>query len=192
MFLSESEKGILLLAARESILSLFGGVGPSDVNYSTYPNLEHNAGAFVTITIKGNLRGCIGYIFSPMPLFETVVNAAQQAARNDPRFKPLTEDEVDKISIEVSVLTPPVPIRGYEEIIIGTHGLLLEEPEHRAVLLPQVAVEHNFDVGRFLSALCEKAWLPTYTWQERQLNLKVFTSIVISETGKRKITYVPD
>lgn len=192
MFLSENEKGILLLAARESILSLFGGMGPSEVNYSTYPNLKEKAGAFVTITIKGELRGCIGYIFSPMPLFDTVVNAAKQSALNDPRFTPLAEDEVDKINIEVSILTPPVPIRDYDEIIIGTHGLLLEEPEHRAVLLPQVAVEHNMDKHQFLSALCEKAWLPAFTWRERQLNLKVFTSIIISETGKRKITYVPD
>ncbi|RPI65917.1 MAG: AmmeMemoRadiSam system protein A, partial [Ignavibacteriales bacterium] len=182
----------LLLAARESILSLFGGMGPSEVNYSIHPNLQEKAGAFVTLTIKGSLRGCIGYIFSPMTLFDTVISAAKQAAMHDPRFTPLAEEEVDKISIEVSVLTPPEPLKSYSDIKIGVHGLLLEESEHRAVLLPQVATEHNFDVNQFLSALCDKAWLPPGTWRERQLPLKVFTSIVFSESGKRKITYVPD
>jgi AmmeMemoRadiSam system protein A len=192
MFLSDDEKGILLLTAREAIRSLFGGMGPSEVNYAIYPNLHENAGAFVTLHIRGNLRGCIGYIFSPEPLYQTVINAAKQSAKNDPRFSPLIENELDKINIEISVLTPPVPITAYEQIEIGKHGLLLEEPQHKAVLLPQVAVEHNFNREQYLTAICEKAWLPPFTWRERKLKLKVFTSIVFSESGNRKITYVPD
>jgi AmmeMemoRadiSam system protein A len=192
MFLSDSEKGILLLAARESILSLFGGMGPSEVNFSTYPNLSEKAGAFVTIKVKGHLRGCIGYITSPMPLFDTVKDAAIQAALNDPRFTPLTKEEAEKMNLEISVLTTPVPVKDYNQIEIGKHGIMVEEPSNRGVLLPQVAVEHNFNREQFLSAVCEKAWLPSDEWKKRLLNIKVFSSIVFSETGSRKITYVPD
>jgi AmmeMemoRadiSam system protein A len=191
MLLSGNEKGILLLAAREAIQTLFGGMGPSEVNYQTYPALREKAGAFVTIKIQNKLRGCIGYITSDLSLFDTVVSAAIQAAKNDPRFTPLTAAELDKINIEVSVLTPPVSIKSYDEIKIGIHGLLLEE-QNTAVLLPQVAVENNLDVTGFLTALCEKAWLNPYAWRQRQLKLKIFNSIVFSESGKRKITYVPD
>jgi uncharacterized protein len=97
-----------------------------------------------------------------------------------------------KYHIEISVLSPPESIKSYDEIEIGKHGLLLEEAECKAVLLPQVAVEHNLNVPMFLTALCEKAWMNPYSWREKKLNLKVFTSIVFSETGTRKITYVPD
>jgi uncharacterized protein len=192
MYLSENEKGVLLLAAREAIQSLFGGMGPSEVNYNTYPNLHIKAGAFVTLKINNRLRGCIGYITSNMPLFDTVIDAAKQSATNDPRFPELSEEELNKIHIEISVLSPPESVKTYDDIKIGTHGIMLEDEKHKALLLPQVAVEHNFDVPRFLSALCEKAWLDPHTWRERQLNINVFTSIVFSESGKRKITYVPD
>jgi uncharacterized protein len=192
MFLSENEKGILLLSAREAIQSLFGGMGPSEVNYNTYPNLSQFAGAFVTIKIDNKLRGCIGYIESQSPLFETVISASKQAAQSDPRFPPLTEEELFKIQLEISVLSPPESIKSYNDIKIGTHGLLLEEENHKAVLLPQVAVEHKFDIPKFLTALCDKAWLNPNAWREKQLNIKVFNSIVFSESGKRRITYVPD
>jgi AmmeMemoRadiSam system protein A len=192
MFLSENEKGVLLLAAREAIQSLFGGMGPSEVNFNTYPNLHIKAGAFVTLKINNRLRGCIGYITSNMTLFDTVISAAKQAATNDPRFPELEEDEINKIHIEISVLSPPESIKSYEDIKIGFHGILLEEDNNKALLLPQVAVEHNFDVPRFLTALCEKAWLDPHAWRERQLNINVFTSIVFSESGKRKRTYVTD
>jgi uncharacterized protein len=192
MVLSGDEKGILLLAAREAIQSLYGGMGPSEVDYKVYPNLLLKAGAFVTIKINRKLRGCIGYIVSSTPLFETVVSAAKQSATMDPRFSPLSEEELEKISIEISVLTPPQSIKSYDDIEIGKHGLLLEEDGHKAVLLPQVAVEHKFDTAMFLTALCEKAWISPNAWREKMLNIRVFTSIVFSESGNRKITYVPD
>ncbi|MBZ0198647.1 MAG: AmmeMemoRadiSam system protein A [Ignavibacteriaceae bacterium] len=189
MQLTNSDKGILLLAARESILSLFRQVPRTTIEYSEYPNLLMKAGAFVTLTIGGQLRGCIGYLSSENAIFDTVCDAAQQAATNDPRFSPLTLSEMEHVNIEISVLTPPQPIRVYEDIIIGQHGLILEEPQHRGVLLPQVAVDHNLTTAQFLSALCEKAGMDSFAWRERMLNINVFGAIVFSEIGKRKRTY---
>lgn len=189
MQLTDSDKGILLLAARESIQSLFRQVPRSAIDYKDYPNLLLKAGAFVTLTVGGKLRGCIGYLTSENAIFDTVCDAAQQAAMNDPRFMPLNISEMEHINIEISVLTPPQPIRSYEDIIIGQHGLILEEPQHRGVLLPQVAVEHNLTIAQFLSALCEKAGMDSFAWRERMLNISVFGAIVFSEIGKRKRTY---
>ncbi len=187
MELSQEEKGVLLIAARESIKSLFGEKIPPIIDYSKYGTLSKTGpGAFVTITMNNQLKGCIGYITSQTTVYETVCEAAKQAAGNDPRFRPLTRDEVSKINIEISILSVPVPISGYEEIKIGKHGLVLDEHYNRALLLPQVATENNFDVPKFLTALCEKAGINPYEWEERTLNLKTFTAAVFSEIDNRK------
>lgn len=184
MNLTDREKLVLLKAARQSILSAFGESIAEKINYESFPSLKLNSGAFVTLTIDDELRGCIGYIISDMPLYDTVCDAAMQAAFNDPRFPSLNKREVEFINIEISVLSVPVPISEYEEIEIGKHGLLLDE-QNRALLLPQVAVEHNYDREMFLSSLCEKAGMKRYTWKERKLKLKVFTATIFSEKEMR-------
>ncbi len=184
------EKGILLVSARDAIYSIFSESPPPIIEYEFYPALaQKNKGAFVTITIKNQLRGCIGYIVSEMTLFETVCDAAKQAAMNDPRFPPLSMEEMPYVNIEVSVLSEMRPVNNYEEILIGEHGLLLDEQTHRAVLLPQVAIEHNYSIEDFLTSLCEKAGLYRETWRERKLKLKNFNAEVFSEMEFRKKTY---
>lgn len=192
MELTQKEKGVLLIAARDSISALFTNSPAPAIVYTFYPNLKKQAGAFVTLTIGKELRGCIGFIYSTNPLFETVCEAARLAATGDPRFLPLTQDEFNHTDIEISVLSPAIPISSYEEIKIGLHGLILEQGERRALLLPQVAIENNYTVPQFLNAICEKAALPLYEWKEKKLNLKVFTAIVFSEAKNRKKTYVPN
>ncbi len=180
MELSNEEKKILLNAARESILGMFNEAEVPHVNYDLYPILKKELGTFVTLKINDQLRGCIGFIIAHDPLFETVVEAAKHAAFNDPRFPELSRKEFDKIEIEISVLSTFEPIKSYDEIIIGKHGLLLDEGA-RAVLLPQVATEQNFTRAEFLTALCHKAGLYGNYWKERMLNIKVFTALVFSE-----------
>lgn len=189
--ITDEEKAILLHAAREAIQSLFDReVKISEVDYNFYPNLtKRNAGAFVTLTKRGQLRGCVGYLSSAKTLFDTVVDAAKNSAINDPRFSPVTAMELQQIDIEISVLSPPVPISKYEDIVIGEHGLYLEDDIYRAVLLPQVAVEHNYSTSQFLSSLCEKAGMERSAWMSQRLNIKVFTADVFSEVGKRVKTY---
>jgi len=183
MKLSQEEKEILLRAARESILEEFSECDVSKVDYKAYPKLKMELGAFVTLHINNELRGCIGYIIAQKPLFETIVEAAKHAAFGDPRFPELSRDEVDKIEIEISVLSQFEPIKSYDEIEVGKHGLLLDEGG-RAVLLPQVAPEQNYNRAQFLTALCHKAGLYGNYWEERMLNIKVFTALVFSEEEK--------
>lgn len=187
MELSKNEKGILLLSAREAIRKLFEDKPLPRVDYSYYPNLAVKTGAFVTIKTDGQLRGCVGYIASDITLFETVCDAAQQAAVNDNRFYPLTYEELPYISLEISVLSPPVKVKNYDEIIIGKHGLILEDEGTKALLLPQVAVENNYTTEQFLAALCEKAGLDPYLWESKFLNINVFTATVFSEVIHRKL-----
>jgi AmmeMemoRadiSam system protein A len=180
MELSDDEKKILLKAARESIRREFEDVKKTQVNYTAYPKLKTELGAFVTLKINNDLRGCIGYIVGQKPLYETVVEAAQQAAFGDPRFMPLSKEEFDKIHIEISVLSTFDPVNSYDEIEVGKHGLLLDEGG-RGLLLPQVATEQNYNRGEFLTALCHKAGLYGDYWKERMLNIKVFTALVFEE-----------
>ena len=181
MELSLKEQAILLLASRESIKSLFDKADIPSVDYKLFPNLKLNAGAFVTLKIKDELRGCIGYIISDQPLFETVCEVAKHAATQDPRFSPLTPKELRLIEIEISVLSPLKKISGYDQIVIGEHGLLVEEGYHRGLLLPQVATEHNYSVEQFLTSLCMKAGLAPDLWKRKKLNLQVFTALVFNE-----------
>jgi AmmeMemoRadiSam system protein A len=180
MELSNEAKIILLKAARKSIGTLFGGEKPEIPDFEKYPELKNKAGAFVTLTIGGKLRGCIGYIIGNGNLFETVCDAAIQAADSDPRFSPLTKDEFQKVEIEISVLGNFEKLKSYDEIEIGKHGLLLEEGG-RGLLLPQVATEHKMNREQFLTSLCHKAGLYGDYWKERLLKIKTFTAEVFSE-----------
>ncbi len=181
MELTDEEKKILLKAARDSIRTLFDGGRLPKIDYEKYPKLKTKAGAFVTLTLNGNLRGCIGYILGFQPLFETVCEAAVQAASNDPRFFPLTEEEFENVDIEVSVLSVPFPMKSYDDIVIGKHGLILEEGGRRGLLLPQVPVEHNMNKEEYLTALCQKAGFSGDCWRGRTLNISMFTANVFSE-----------
>lgn len=180
MDISEEARLILLKAARESIRSVFGEADIPNPDYEKFTELKKQRGAFVTLTINGELRGCIGYIIAKQPLFDVVCEAAKQAAFSDPRFPSLKETELDSIQIEVSVLSDFTPIKSYDEIEIGKHGLLLEEGG-RGLLLPQVAVEHKMNREEFLNAVCRKAGLYSEYWKERQLKVKVFTAEIFSE-----------
>lgn len=180
MKISSEEKEILLITARQAIGSLFDGKKPEEPDYNKYPLLKEKLGAFVTLTIGGKLRGCIGYIVGKEPLFQTISSAAIHAAVNDPRFPAVKVFELEKIRIEISILSEFTPIKSYDEIIIGTHGLYLDEGGG-GLLLPQVAVEHKMNHEDFLSALCNKAGFYRDFWKERMLKIKVFTAEIFSE-----------
>ena len=183
MNISEEEKNVLLSAARQSIGSLYDGKEPDQPDFEKYPLLKEKYGAFVTLTINHELRGCIGYIIGRNPLFDTVCSAAMHAAVNDPRFSPLKRSELEQVSIEISILSEFIPIDNYDEIVIGKHGLYLDEGGG-GLLLPQVATEHNMNREQFLSALCNKAGLYGDYWKERMLKIKVFTAVIFSEKEK--------
>lgn len=181
MEFTKEDQGILLLSARASIRRMFEDIPLPQIDYAKHPALNINAGVFVTLHLKNALRGCIGFITTTVPLFEAVCDAAYLAASQDYRFNPVSHNELSQIIIEISVLSQPRKISNYDEITIGTHGLILEDEFGSGLLLPQVAPENNFNVEQFLSALCRKAGLPTFEWKNRFLNISCFTAAVFSE-----------
>ncbi len=182
MVLSTHEKKQLLALAHFSIESGFRPTHEANEPLKDAPIMKSRSGAFVTITKSSRLRGCIGYIQSDDELSKTVMDAAYQAAFHDPRFSPLTEEEFDEVQLEISILSEPFPLNSYDDIEIGKHGLILEETGRKALLLPQVPIEHNMNKDEYLSALCGKAGLYEDYWSENQLKLKAFTATVFSET----------
>jgi AmmeMemoRadiSam system protein A len=146
--------------------------------------LAHPAGAFVTLHRDGKLRGCVGQVESPGPLAETVARAAISAALHDSRFPEVRADELEKLDIEISVLSVPEPILP-EAIVIGLHGLLIVNGEKRGVLLPQVAGERKWSTEHFLEETCAKADLPPDAWREAATRILAFTAEVFSEAGIR-------
>ncbi|MCF8260056.1 MAG: AmmeMemoRadiSam system protein A [Melioribacteraceae bacterium] len=182
MELTKEEKSVLIKIARDSIKNLFDDNELVTPDIEKHPVLNSNCGAFVTLKINNSLRGCIGYIISDQPLYSTISDAALQSAGNDPRFPKLTRTEFEQVKIEISVLSEPFPLKSYDEIILGKHGLILEEGGHRALLLPQVPAEHGMNKDQFLSALCEKGGFKADLWKRKKLTLKAFTAIVFDES----------
>jgi uncharacterized protein len=141
---------------------------PGEVN-----DTKHN-GVFVTVFVEDSLRGCIGYLSAVKPLGTAINELARKAATQDGRFKPISEYDLDSLTIEITTLGEMYPIQSPSEIEIGKHGLVIEQGQHRGVLLPQVAKDRNWTVDQFLSAVCEKAYLPSDAWKEKASILKVF------------------
>ncbi|MCL4507162.1 MAG: AmmeMemoRadiSam system protein A [Chloroflexi bacterium] len=144
------------------------------------PQLLQRAGAFVTLMRQGELRGCIGHTQADMPLWQVVQQMAISAAENDPRFYPMTPDELDDLEIEISVLSPLQHISSIDEIEVGKHGLMITKGFHRGLLLPQVPTEYGWDRDTFLEALCEKAGLPPGSWRHGA-TLETFTALVFGK-----------
>lgn len=145
------------------------------------PSLIEKCGAFVTLHSNGELRGCIGYIEGIIPLFETVQEVAVKAALEDPRFEPVTVDELDNIDLEISVLSPLKKIKDVNKIEVGKHGLVIKRGYSRGLLLPQVAVEYNWDREAFLSHTCRKAGIGADQWKDQATEIYIFSAEIFSE-----------
>jgi conserved hypothetical protein TIGR00296 len=153
--------------------------------------LREPRGVFVTlheqVEKEKMLRGCIGIPYPVKPLVEATIESALNAAFRDPRFPPLEIDELDKVMVEVSVLTPPQLIEVSDpkeypaHIVIGRDGLLVEADWQRGLLLPQVAVEHGFDAVTFLEQTCLKAGLPKDAWRKGKVNVYAFQAQIFAE-----------
>ena len=189
-YLSQDEGKLLLRIARYALNTrVTERRDPTLEGFALTPSLQAKHGAFVTLRKQGELRGCIGYTANYLPLAQTVMENAQNAACSDPRFEPVTPEELSQISIEVSALTPgdtpETPfkkVKEVSEIIIGRDGLFIERPPQRGgLLLPQVAVEYAWDVPQFLSAVCQKAGYNDGAWKEAGVNLYRFSAQVFEE-----------
>lgn len=143
--------------------------------------LKKPEGAFVTLKMHGELRGCIGRMMSDMPLYKTVQEMTINSCSKDPRFYPVREEELKDIEIEISVLSQLVPVNDPRSIVIGRDGLLVRRGFYQGVLLPQVPVEENWDLETYLKMICRKAGLREGCVFEEGTELFRFEAIVFSE-----------
>jgi AmmeMemoRadiSam system protein A len=172
---SEEEKELLHRLARQAIEHrLLGSPLPS--REGEPQRLSEKRGAFVTLKIKGQLRGCIGHTQPIKALSQTIIDMAQAAAFQDPRFPPLSRKELPDLSIEISALTPFRQISDVNEIKVGKHGLFIERGFNAGLLLPQVATEYGWDRQTFLEHTCQKAGLPKDAWKDSRTNIHVFSA----------------
>lgn len=140
-------------------------------------DLLQESGAFVTLRIDGQLRGCTGYLKADRPVGRVVQEMAISAASSDPRFPPLNEKELNHVTIGISILSPLTAVKKIKEIQVGVHGLVITQDDHRGVLLPQVPAERGWDRETYLANLCYKAGLPPDAWK-RGAQLFSFTAEV--------------
>jgi AmmeMemoRadiSam system protein A len=179
--LNEKQKRRLLHIARESVTS-FVRDGERKSFTESDPVLSGEMGAFVTLHENGELRGCIGNMVGRGPLFQTVADMAIEAATGDPRFRRLSPQELDKIDIEISVLSPLKKVPGYQDIKIPGHGVIVRRGFNSGVFLPQVATETGWGRDEFLTNLCaHKAGLKPDAWKDPATELFTFTAEVFGE-----------
>ncbi len=178
-FLNEDQKRYLLGLAREAVTSEVQS-GRTIKAETKDPVLLAERGVFVTLKVKGELRGCIGYPLPHKPLAEAVAEMAVAAATQDYRFKPLEASELPNLDIEISVLTLPRPVKDVREVAVGKHGIIVSKGHYKGLLLPQVPTEYNWDLETYLRHGCLKAGLAENEWKKGAM-IEVFEAQVFSE-----------
>ncbi len=176
MNLSDQDKKELKQRAREAIEEVLFGKKRCEGGIST--RLKEKGGAFVTLKINGELRGCIGYTQAILPICEVVEKMAVQSAFHDPRFCGIEKEEWKDIDLEISVLSPMKKIESIDEIEVGVHGLYIEKGGYAGLLLPQVASEYGWDKMTFLEYTCQKAGLPKDAWKSKDASIYLFSAQV--------------
>lgn len=178
--LTNEEKLFLLRLAREALTQAVLGQPPTRLDLATLsPTLQSEGASFVTLTVRGQLRGCIGALEPYQPLAEDVREHAIAAGLSDPRFPPVTAKELKDIEIEISRLTPAAPLEYADaddllgKLRPGVDGVILRDGWHRATFLPQVW-EKMADKAAFLDNLCWKMGLPADTWRKKHLEVLIY------------------
>lgn len=197
MKLSDEDGKLLVELAKKAIEECVGNdsryVPPEEIR----EKFSEKCGIFVTINrVKGDmkeLRGCIGYPRPLLPLADAVVDAAVAAATEDPRFNPMKKNELDKVLIEVSILTPlelidvKSPLEYPQKIKVGEDGLVFEWEWGSGLLLPQVPVEYGWEANEFLENLCMKAGATPDSWLRKGIKIYKFNAIIFEEIKDGKV-----
>ena len=183
MKLSDEQRDFLLKLARDTIKAALSHNPLPQVTVDD-PILARPCGAFVTLHKGKQLRGCIGSLIGERPLYITIQEMAIESAFKDPRFPPLSAEELSQIEIEISVLSPLERITNVEQIEVGKHGIYLIKGFNRGVLLPQVATEYGWDRYKFLDNTCLKAGLPPGCWRSGA-EIYIFSAEVFSEKNEK-------
>ena len=178
---SHQERTLLLQVAHDSILSALENREIS-VDPPT-PHLAEPRGAFTSLYLNSELRGCVGYILPVSSVYRAVIETARAAAFEDARFHRVTMEEARHLEIELSILSSPRPISA-EAVEVGRHGLLISMVGQRGLLLPQVPSDRNWDRVTFLEQTCRKAGLPPDAWKHGA-TIEAFTAEVFGEKQLR-------
>jgi uncharacterized protein len=180
--LSPAERSALLGVARGAVLAHLG-LAPAPALPETGA-LAEPRGAFVTLHVGGELRGCIGSFRPQGSLAATVACMAVAAASADPRFPPLGPTEVPELDVAVSAIEPPRRVADPKGVEVGKHGLVVKKGWNRGALLPKIAVEHGWDAQAFLRHTCLKAGLPPTAWRDADCEIEVFEAEEFGEGPK--------
>jgi AmmeMemoRadiSam system protein A len=180
--LNPEQRTALLTIARRSIEAVLDG-GRAELDPAALDDeLRRPSGAFVSLHTKaGDLRGCIGSIHPVSPLCQAVASNAVNAAFRDPRFVPVGREELGHLHVEISVMSPIVPVASVEEIVVGRDGLIISRGGRAGLLLPQVAAQYGWDVDTFLRYTCMKARLPVDAWRAEGTRIERFSAEVFGE-----------
>lgn len=183
--ISNFEKNELLRLARTRLAHLFNPAFDIKLAYPLITRaLASQWGVFVTLRTKnGQLRGCIGNVIGYRPAYEAVAALTAEAALHDTRFSPVSPDEIDNLTIEISLLTPAQPIANYREIKLGKQGIVLRKGNKSAVYLPDVPTEQGWNLEQTLASLSEKAGISEQAWREPNTTFWVFESIKFQENA---------
>jgi hypothetical protein len=184
--LTDEDGTLLVQTARKIVTEYITRHHKLELEEKIKEKFSFDAGIFVTLNVLSELRGCIGY---PMPrrLDKALVDAAIAAATEDPRFSPVTKDEIDKITFEVTVLTQPIEIKVDDPsklvsyIKVGRDGLIVRQGFYSGLLLPQVPVEYGWTEEEFLSQTCKKAGLPSNCWKDKKTTVSSFEGVIFKE-----------
>jgi len=195
--ITESDGEILVKTARKVVTEYLTRHKKLKLDDKIQTAYSYESGVFVTINDPSGLRGCIGYPLPDKKLFNALTDAAISAATEDPRFPPVKLSEIDKITFEVSVLTPPIeiqiedPLDYPKKIKVGKDGLIIKTEFNSGLLLPQVPIEYGWTEEQFLSHTCEKAGLSRDFWKNKEAQVLKFEGIVFKEeTPKGKVVEV--
>jgi len=177
--LTREQEGTCLRLARRALEGHFRGEArPRPAVDASF--LKEKRGAFVTLKVDGELRGCIGYPLPHKPLGETIVEMALAAATQDFRFDPLGPEDLDRLRVEISVLGLPEPVADPTKVEVGRHGIIISRGHNRGLLLPQVPLEHGWDRETYLKHGCLKAGLGPDEWT-KGAKIEIFTAQVFAE-----------
>ena len=193
--LTPKEGKLLVKLARKAVEERLKEGKVIDVSKDVPQKLLEHCGVFVTLNSlrhgKRELRGCIGFPYATAPLARAVIDSAINSATQDPRFPPVSFEELDQIVFEVSILTPPQPIKVEKpqdypsKIRVGQDGLIIEKGYYKGLLLPQVPVEWNWDEEEFLCQCCLKAGLSPDCWLTKGTKIYKFQAIIFEEVSPR-------
>lgn len=184
----QEKKELLALARRSVEYAVRENKAYEPAAGSTSDVLNQERGAFVTLRKAGQLRGCIGYMSARKPLYMTVRDTAMLAALRDTRFPPVSASELPQLDYEISVLSPLRRVLDVRQIKVGEHGLLMKNGSHEGVLLPQVAVDENWDRQTFLDETCAKAGMSRGCWKDEDTDIFRFTAVVFGEKNPELLT----